>query len=64
MARSRVRSHVDWSRLDYLSLLQTVGTPPPEAGPSRTARWRPARESRHRPSAVLDGSAWCRYSAR
>jgi rod shape-determining protein MreC len=34
----RVRSHVDWSRLDYLSLLQTVGTPPPEAGapPSAT----------------------------
>ena len=27
----RVRSHVDWARLDYLSLQQTVGTPPPEA---------------------------------
>jgi len=27
----RVRSHVDWSRLDYLSLLQTVGTPLPDA---------------------------------
>lgn len=27
----RVRSHVDWERLDYLSLLQTVGTPAPEA---------------------------------
>ena len=27
----RVRSHVDWARLDYLSLLQTVGTPSPES---------------------------------